>query len=171
MKTILAALMALSLFAAAPAFAEDGHDFFQSSLGDLKSELADAKKAGKKGILVMYEMNDCPFCHRMKTTILNQPEVQRWFRERFVLLSLRVDSDVAIEDFSGKATTEKGFALSQRVRATPALIFYGVDGTTATRFTGPTKDAAEFLLLGRYVEEGAWKEKTFSAYKREKGGL
>ncbi len=170
MRFLASAALALLLAVSPAAFAADGHDFFQSSLGDLRADLADAKSGGKKGVLVMYEMDDCPFCHRMKTTVLSQPEVQKWFKDRFLILSLKVDGDVALEDFDGKPTTEKAFALAQRVRATPAFVFYGLDGKPAARFTGPTKDAAEFLLLGRYFEEGAWKGKSFAAYKRERGG-
>ena len=36
----------------------------------------------------------------------------------------------------------------------------------AFRFTGAAKDVNEFLLLGRYVVEGAYKTQSFPVYKQ-----
>ena len=72
----------------------------------------------------MFEMDECPFCHRMKTTILNQPEVQAYFREHFLIFPVDIEGDVEITDFSGATTTMKDFAFKQyRVRATPVFAF------------------------------------------------
>jgi len=43
--------------------------FFDSSFGDFSEELINAKEQGKKGILVFFEMDDCPFCHWMKKNV------------------------------------------------------------------------------------------------------
>ncbi|HEX5674127.1 MAG TPA: hypothetical protein VFX83_02060, partial [Azonexus sp.] len=60
------------------------------------------------------------------------------------------------------------FAFAQRVRATPVLMFFDLDGKPVARHTGPTKDKAEFLLLGRYVAEGAYATQPFVKYKQGK---
>ncbi len=44
--------------------------FFEHTLGDLTEDLKDAKEKSKKGVLIFFEQEECPFCHRMKTTIL-----------------------------------------------------------------------------------------------------
>jgi hypothetical protein len=36
------------------------------------------------------------------------------------------------------------------------------------RHTGPVKDKAEFLLLGRYITEGAYAKQPFTKYKQGK---
>ena len=59
--------------------------FFEASLGDLTEELEIARDEGKQGIFVFFEMDECPFCHRMKQTVLNQVEVQEFFGQRFHL--------------------------------------------------------------------------------------
>lgn len=160
---------ALLLLASLPALAAtgDAQAFFDQNLGDFKAELAVAQKEGKQGILLMYELEDCPFCHRMKETILNQFEVQDYFRKHFLVFSIDIDGDNALVDFAGKDTTEKKFAAEQRVRATPVFAFYGLDGKQVTRFTGAAKDAREFILLGRYVVEGAWTTMPFAKYKQQ----
>ena len=36
--------------------------FFNETWGDFKEELANAKAQGKKGLLIFFEMDECPFC-------------------------------------------------------------------------------------------------------------
>lgn len=167
-------LLALSMLVSVGAIAADkprdpGQHFFNESFWDFTEELENARKAGKQGILVMFEMDECPFCHRMKTTVLNQPDVQDYFREHFLIFPVDIEGDVEVVDFKGKTTTMKDFAFEQyRVRATPVFAFYDLDGEyiKRARFTGATRDKDEFLLLGRYVVEGAYKKQSFTRYKR-----
>lgn len=164
-------LIAIFLLCAAPAWAEGrdpGTHFFQTTFGDLKAELAVAKAQGKKGIFLFFEMDDCPFCARMKSTILNQSDVQDAYRAQFLVYSIDVNGDTPLTDFQGKETTEKAFSLVNRVRATPTLLFFDLNGKLAARFTGPTKNKAEFLLLGRYVAEGEYATQPFTQYKQGK---
>jgi thioredoxin-related protein len=164
-------LIAFLLLLAAPAWAETRdpvNHFFQPKFGDLQADLQEARKQGKKGIFLFFEMDDCPFCERMKTTILNQPDVQDDFRAKFLLYPIDVNGDTALTDFQGNPTTEKAFALGLRVRATPVLMFFDLDGKLMARHTGPVKDKAEFLLLGRYITEGAYAKQPFTKYKQGK---
>lgn len=144
-----------------------GAHFFQPKLGDLPGDLVTAKQEGKAGILLMFEMDDCPFCQRMKATVLNQSEVQDWFRAHFILYAMDTRGDTVLTDFQGNSTTEKAFALTQRARATPTFIFYDLQGQAVARFTGATQNGEEFLKLGRYVLEGHYKTMSFNAYKRQ----
>jgi thioredoxin-related protein len=141
--------------------------FFDTKMGDFKSELAEAGKAGKKGILIMYELEDCPFCFRMKQTILNQSEVQDYYRQNFLIFPVDIKGDVAMVDFKGKATTEKAFGLEQRIYGTPVFDFFDLEGNQLVRFPGAAKDVNEFMLLGKYVVEGAYKTMPFAKYKRQ----
>lgn len=164
-------LIAVFLLCVAPAWADTrdpGTYFFQTTFGDLKAELATAKAQGKKGVFLFFEMDDCPFCARMKSTILNQSSVQDAYRAQFLVYSIDINGDTPLTDFQGKETTEKAFSLVHRVRATPALLFFNLDGKLVARFTGPTKDQSEFLLLGRYVTEGAYATQSFTQYKQGK---
>lgn len=162
-------IIALALLAQ-PALAEvrDPHThFFMSKLGDFKDELATARQEGKQGVLIMFEMDDCPFCARMQGTILNRSEVQDWYRKHFLIYAVDVKGDAPMIDFQGRQTTEKAFALENRARATPVFLFFDLDGKPVTRFTGATQTADEFMLLGRYVVEGAYKTVPFNVYKRQ----
>jgi len=144
--------------------------FFQAKFGDLPADLATARQEGKRAILLAYEMDDCPFCDRMKRTVLNQSQVQAYFREHFLIYSIDVRGGTPLTDFSGQAVTEKQFALEQRARATPVFIFYDLEGRPVARFTGASQNVDEFLLLGRFVAEGHYKTMPFNVYKRQVSG-
>jgi thioredoxin-related protein len=167
-------LMAMVLSMASVASAADkprdpGQHFFNDTFGNFKEELQVARDEGKKGILIMFEMDECPFCHRMKTTVLNQVDVQDYFREHFLIFTVDIEGDIEITDFKGNVTTMKDFAFEQyRVRATPVFAFFDLNGNyiKPARFTGATRDKEEFMLLGKYVVEEAWKEQPFTRYKR-----
>lgn len=144
--------------------------FFNQSFGDFPEELARAREEGKKGILLFFEMDECPFCHRMKQTVLNQPRVQDFYRERFLNFVVDVGGDLEIIDFNGEHMSEKDFAFKQnRVRATPVFQFYNLEGEPVARFTGATSGVDEFLWLGEYVSEGHYQDMPFTRYKRERG--
>jgi thioredoxin-related protein len=150
---------------------DPGTHFFNQSFGDFSEELENAREEGKTGILIMFEMDECPFCHRMKQTVLNQPEVQDYFRKHFLIFSMDIEGDVEITDFRGNSLSQKDFSFKQhRVRATPVFSFFDLEGNVIkrARFTGATNGPEEFLLLGRYVVEGVYKEMSFARYKRQR---
>ncbi|WP_456445390.1 thioredoxin family protein [Thiolapillus sp.] len=171
MKVLSALLLAMVLGTAVAAETRDPEQyFFDQTFGDFSEELDNAREQGKKGILLMFEMEECPFCHRMKTTVLNRPEIQDFFKKNFLIFSVDIEGDIEINDFQGRPTTMKDFSLKQfRVRATPVFQFVGLDGKPVKRgrYTGATKNAEEFMLLGKYIVEDAWKETSFSRYKRQ----
>jgi thioredoxin-related protein len=149
--------------------------FFEQNLGDLSEELETARDDGKKGMFVFFEMEECPFCHRMKKTVLNQPEIQDYFKANFHSISIDVEGDVEIVDFEGNHTTQKDFASKNRVRATPVMAFYDLEGNQVVRYTGAASGPSEFMLLAEYYLDGVYKLKDkngrpikFSKYKRIK---
>jgi thioredoxin-related protein len=62
----------------------------------------------------------------------------------------------------------KDFAFKKnRVRATPVFAFYDLEGKRIHRHIGKTAGVKEFMILGRYIVEGAYKEQRFTKYKRQ----
>jgi thioredoxin-related protein len=120
-------------------------------------------------------MDECPFCHRMKKTVLNQPEIQDYFKKHFQSISVDIEGDVEIVDFEGTGMTQKDFASKNRVRATPVMAFYDLEGNQVVRYTGATSGTEEFMWLAEFYLEGIYKEKdengrpiNFGKYKRLK---
>lgn len=167
-KTII--LFCLLCFAAIPVMAEERDPyqfFFNETWGDFSEEIQTAKAQGKKAILVFFELDECPFCHWMKQNVLNQSEVQAYFREHFLLFPIDIEGDVELTDFKGKVGTQKSFATENRVRATPVFGFFDFEGKRIARYIGRTADADEFMLFGRYVAEGHYQSMPFLRFKRQ----
>lgn len=170
------ALFAITLLAgvvppvsAAGAARDPLEHFFHQSFNSLPDEVKSAKAENQQGILIMFEAEDCPWCAKMKATVLNQARVQDYYRRHFRILMMDVNGDVPMTDFSGTEMPQKEFAFKHnRVRATPVFLFLGLDGKLLTKYTGATRDAEEFLWLGEFVTAGAWKTTNFTAYKRER---
>jgi len=143
--------------------------FFNETWGDFSEELERARAEGKQGILLFFELDECPYCHRMKRTVLNQPEVQAYYREHFLNFSVDIEGDVQMVDFQGNDISQKDFSFKvNRVRATPVFAFYDLDGKPIVRYTGATSGVQEFLWLGEFVVNGRYKDVRFTKYKRQK---
>lgn len=143
--------------------------FFQDSFNDLSEEAALSVEEGKVGVLVVFETDDCPWCERMHETVLNQSEIQDYFRSHFRIIKLNTDGDAMVVGFDGTEASETDFALNHnRIRATPTFLFFGTQGELLTRFTGTTLDPREFLWLGEYVVGEHFKNERFSSYKRRR---
>ncbi len=143
--------------------------FFNESWGNYQEELVKAKQEGKKGVLLFFEMDECPWCQRMKRTVLNQPKVQEYFRKHFLNFSIDIEGDVGIVDFKGTSFTQKEFAEKiNRVRATPVFAIYDLEGNQVVRFTGATSNVDEFMWLGEFYLDGHYKKTNFTKFKRQK---
>lgn len=171
MSYLIMGVMFVALACDAASERDPDEYFFDQTFGDFSEELENAREQGKQGILIMFEMDECPFCHRMKTTVLNQPDVQDYYKEHFLVFTVDIEGDIEITDFQGNTVAMKDFAFKQyRVRATPVFQFFDLEGKPIkrARFTGATRNAGDFLLLGQYVADGAYKDTSFTRYKREK---
>jgi len=162
-------LMLLGLgIATAGAQTRDPYQYFFDPLtGDLKAELTDARKAGKKAVFLMFEQEGCPGCLHMKNHVLNRPDVQKFYRDRFLNFAIDIHSAVPVADFTGRAYTEKSYALSMKVKGTPTLVFFEPGGKEIVRILGTVQEAEEFLTLGEFVASGAYKTRKFAEYKQD----
>ncbi|HKJ75827.1 MAG TPA: thioredoxin family protein [Gammaproteobacteria bacterium] len=174
MRRLLAACLLLAgLLGPLTASAFGGRDpykhFFHETFGDFTEELQRARDEGKEGIFIFFEMDECPFCHYMKQNVLNQRKVQEYYRENFLNFTVDIEGDIEVTTFQGKTMPQKDFAFKiNRVRATPVLAFYDLEGDRIFRYTGRTSGVDEFMAMGRYVVEGAYEDTPFTRYKRER---
>ena len=111
----------------------------------------------------------------MKRTVLNQPEIQDFYRENFHSIAIDIEGDIEIVDFQGSDTSQKEFSSKNRVRATPVMAFYDLEGNQVVRYTGAASGKQEFMWLAEYYLQGIYKMKDdngrnirFSKYKRLK---
>jgi len=148
---------------------DPGEYFFTQSFGDFPEELAEARKAGKIGLLLFFEQDECAYCLAMKRKVLNQRKVQDWYRERFVAIAVDIRGDVVLKDFDGVSLPSKAFAIQRRAVMTPVIAFIDLEGSEVFRKWGMISTPEEFLLIGAYIEEKRYQDIGFDDYSRQKG--
>jgi thioredoxin-related protein len=165
------ALILTTVLSISVAYADKSKGFFQESFGNYQEELTTAKKDGKDGVFMFFMMDECPFCDKMEKSVLSQPDVQAYFKQHFANFIFDIDGDVDVTDFSGKVQKQKDIAEKDfRVRATPVMMFFDFSGKPIARYTGATRDKAEFMLLGQFVVDKVYEKMTFEQYKRQVKG-
>ena len=173
LQTVLL-LAGLALAWPAPAVVERPAEthFFDTTFGDLKDELRQARAEGKKGLFLMFAAEDCTPCIRMKKTVLNQARVQEYYRRHFRVLHIDYNGDTEMADLEGRAMRSKDYAQKvARVRGTPSFTVIGLEGKELLRNYGPARDAGEFLLFADFIVKGEFRAKAFDAYWRERLAL
>ncbi|MDG4867354.1 thioredoxin family protein [Guyparkeria sp. 1SP6A2] len=171
MRVLLSALaaMAVAFSTLAPVKAQELDGFWDDPFKDLQSDVAAAREEGKVGVFAFFEMDECPFCHRMKTQVFTDPAVQEYLKAHFITVSIDIEGDVMMTAPGGAQMKEKDFAFKEyRVRATPVMIFFDTEGEPALRYTGPTQSPEEFLQLMQFVASGAYDEPGMNFFKFKK---
>lgn len=144
-------------------------DFFDETFGNLQEDLETAQEDGKLGVFIFFHMEECPFCHRMKSTIMNQPKVIEHFRQHFLNFSIDIEGSNQMVNFDGTEGTAQFLAEKHyRVRATPVMMIFDLNGKPILKYTGPTRTEQEFMWLADYVIEQAYQKTSFTRYKRAK---
>ena len=148
---------------------DPGQFFFHQSFGDLREELSAAKQEGQAVLMLMFENEDCPWCRKVRATMLNRSSVQDHFRKHFRILSIDTEGDTQVIGFDGKEISEKDFSLKLfRVRATPTFIFFDLEGKQLTKYIGSPRNIDELMWLSEFVLDGHYKNTNFDKYKRSK---
>jgi len=143
--------------------------FFNKSFNNLSEELQTAREEGKNGILIMFTEPDCPWCHKMEATILNQKSIQDFYRNHFRILNIDTKGDTLMTNFDDQEIAEKDFSLKvHRVRATPVFLFFDLKGKVVMRYTGAAPNIEEFMWLGEFVVNGEFKNTKFTRYKQRR---
>lgn len=147
MRRLLALALTFALFAAVitAGAAEPWERFFSPFLGDLRAEADDARKAGKQGLVVMYQFQECPYCAQMKREVLSRPEVQEAYRKHFTAIEIDTRGAQPVTGFDGRTLPEKDFARAHGIRGTPTFVFYSLDGRILATSVG-TASAPHFIL-------------------------
>jgi len=140
--------------------------WFKESFLDLRDDLDDARKAGKRGVIVFLSQKNCNHCQAFIDTTLSDPVILDRVQKNYDVIALDIFNDVELTDIDGTASSIKDFADKQRARLTPALLFYGVEGTRLVKLIGfypPEK----FTLVLDYIDNDHYQDETISEYLKK----
>jgi len=94
---------------------------------DLAQEAASSARSGRT-LLVLFSQHGCPWCERARREFLLPMSGNAHYRSRVSFVQVDVDSDRALRDFSGQATTHAAFARANGVRLYPTVMLFGPNG-------------------------------------------
>ncbi len=137
--------------------------WFKESFLDLRDDLDEAGKAGKRGVIVFLSQKNCNHCQAFIDTTLSDPVILDRVQENYDVIALDIFNDLELTDIDGNVNSIKVFADKQRARVTPALIFYGVEGTRLLKIIGfypPQK----FTQVLDYIDGEYYRRETLSQY-------
>lgn len=140
--------------------------WFKVSFLDLTDDVKEARQTGKR-LLLYFHQDNCPYCNKLLVENFGPPALASKVRRHFEVVSLNLFGDREVTDFSGKATTEKAFARSQRVQFTPTLLFLDEAGQVALRLNGYIPPP-QFEMALDYVAARLEKQQTFGDYQQQR---
>ncbi len=123
------------VFLAVPAAAEDMPAWFKESFLDMREDVAEAAKSGRR-LMLYFHQDGCPYCAKLLRENFGDKAIADKTRRHFDVIALNLWGDREVTDFAGKATTEKAFAKALRVQFTPTLVMLDERGGTALRLNG-----------------------------------
>lgn len=136
----------------------DYHKIYQQYGGDLRNALSASRDGIKRGVMVVFSWDNCPFTQAMRDLVFNNEEIQSYARSRMVMVNVNVMSQRPMTTLNGIETTEKRFAENNQVTATPTFFYYDTLGVLRYRHHGAVVDRQFFHDFLRLMADGVWNE-------------
>ena len=132
---------------------------------DLK-QVAEQARQSNRDILLFFETRHCPYCLRMKKSVLIDSGVIEALHEKFIALAIDIESSSPLRDLNGKLTSEREFAKSgYRIVRTPTLVFVDADFNLLHKHSGLVATSEEMNKLFAFVASRAYDEVSWREYK------
>lgn len=142
--------------------------WFKESFLNLREDLSDALKLGKKGLMVYFSTEGCAYCKVFVEKSLADPTIEAAVRRHFETIHLEIFEDAEMTDLQGKAMPVKEFAKRERAEFSPTVIFYGPEGKTLLRVVG-YQSPEKFKLVLDYVIGDHYRTMTLRDYLNAHG--
>jgi thioredoxin-related protein len=136
--------------------------WFKVSFLDLKRDIAEAAAHGKR-LAVFFHQDGCPYCAALINHNFSQKHIVDYTRNHFDFVEINMWGDREVTDLSGRPTTEKSFAVAQKVWFTPTLLFFDEQGKVILRVNG-YYPPHQFLAALQYAGGKQEKAMSFAEY-------
>ncbi len=145
-------------------------DWFSETFLDLQEDLKEAKKAGKKGIIVYFGQTDCAYCQALlEVNFTKEKDIVKYTQEHFNVIAIDIWGSREGVDMDGKTYNEREYGEHHNVHFTPTLFFYTVDalekvdGKETLRLNG-YYPPYEFRGTLKYIVDGYYKTESLKDY-------
>jgi thioredoxin-related protein len=144
-------------------------DFFRSSTGDLRRDVAAAAAEGKV-LALWWERDGCPYCAMLHQEALREPALRAYPATRFYTVRLDRYGAGGLIDLDGAAGREGEIAVRHGVAGTPTMEFRLADGREVLRLPGYAEPAI-LLAAFEYVQFGGWLHVGIVGWLQQRGLL
>ncbi len=138
-------------------------DWFTVSFLDLREDLDAAVGKGKRGLILYFGQNDCPYCKAHLENNWGRKDIVTYTQKHFDVVHIDVRGDRTVTGFDGVETTEKEFAFRNTVQFTPSLLFYDANGRLALKIAG-YRPPYQFRAALEYVADKHYARENFRNY-------
>jgi len=133
---IMLACLALASAREAPAQQEiPVPAWFKPSFLDLRDDVKEATAGGRR-VMIYLGQNGCPYCKKLMEVTFRDKDIVERMHRGIDAIEINIFGSREVTALDGQVLTEKEFARSLKVRATPTLVFLDEKGAVALRLDG-----------------------------------
>ncbi len=130
-------------------------------------ELLNQANASERDLLLFFETAHCPYCKRMRNTVLLDDDVISRLAGDFIAIAVDMQSHDDMIDAHGRATSMAAFSSrAQRVVRTPTMLFFDAEFNLLHRHSGLVATRDEMLRLLDFVDSRAYEIQSWQSFKR-----
>ncbi|HED17872.1 MAG TPA: thioredoxin [Gammaproteobacteria bacterium] len=138
-------------------------DWFFLSFLDIKEDLGEIKKAGKKGLIVYFGQKRCPYCKAFLENNFNKRDVVYYTRKNFEIIAIDVRGTRLVTQIDGTVIPENEFAEHLSANFTPSLLFYDLAGNIILKLVG-YQSPYRFRAALEFVADAHYQKESFRKY-------
>ena len=135
--------------------------WFKESFLDLREDIREAEKTGKR-VMLMFTQDNCPYCNLLVERNLAQRGIEETLKTKFDVIAINMWGDREVTGLDGKSYAEKAYAAALKVQFTPTLMFFDEAGNMILRLNGyvpPARmQAALDWVSGRHEKKQAFRD-------------
>ncbi|MBT8118065.1 MAG: thioredoxin fold domain-containing protein [Gammaproteobacteria bacterium] len=138
-------------------------DWFKLSFLDLAEDLAEARAAGKAGLIIYYGQKYCAYCQQFLEKDLAREDIRNYMLEHYDVIGIDIHGHRMVTDTAGNTMNEARHAVQQATNFTPSVVFYTPGGEEALRLRG-YYPPYRFRAALEYVADGHFRNERFREY-------
>nr|WP_232424132.1 thioredoxin fold domain-containing protein [Imhoffiella purpurea] len=138
-------------------------DWFKRSFLDIRTDLEEALAAGKRGLMVYFGQQRCPYCQRLMRVNFGLSDIVEYTRRHFDVVPIDIHGIEEVATLDGDLVSEQEWALREETDFTPSILFYDAEGREALHLRG-YYPPYQFRAALEYVADGHYRRESFRDY-------